>query len=519
MADGRQTCELDLDGVRWIALGDPSDARALADLPRKLPCKILRYTPRRRVLYAAGPPALLIKQYFHGGWIQLAKNLLRGAPARREWRALRAAERRGLPVPKALALASARPVRESWLVTEFVAPAVSLEDLLRGELETQRKRLILRRAALLIRAMHDAGFYPRDLHLGNLLVRRHDQEPELWLLDLQRIDIDPWSPLAKRWRDLAALHGGGEGASRSDRLRFLKVYLSVAPALGLDERRLITKLDRAGGRRRFHVWRSRQKRCLAENREFTAVRIGTWNGFARLSEWSDELKAALAEPGGLLARADIVKDSRTTTVGRAAFGALDLFVKRYNYQGAAYAIKDLFRSSRAKRGWQSANNCHMRGIDVALPVAYLERRRWRVLRESYVVTAAVPGEELSRLLARRGGNIHLKRELIGQLARRLRWIHDRGLAPRDLKGANLIAEERDPGRYKFSIVDFDGIASAPMSWRARARNLARLVRATAANVPITATDRLRFVKNYLGPGKFPRRRKLYRAVTKFAARA
>ena len=271
-------------------------------------------------------------------------------------------------------------------------------------------------------------------------------------------------------------------------------------------------------RRRFHVWQSRQKRCLEENREFGAVRTGTWNGFVRLSEWSDELKTAFAAPGRLLARAAIVKDSQTTTVGRAVFGAHELFVKRYNYRGAAYAIKDLFRSSRAKRGWKAANNCHMRGIDVALPVAYLERRRWRVLRESYVVTAAVSGEELSRLLARRGGNLRFKRELIAQLARRLRFIHDRGLAPRDLKATNFIAEQGDPGRCKFSIVDFDGIVSGPVSSRVRAKNLARLVRAAAVNVPITSTDRLRFVKNYLGPGKFSLRRKMYRAVTRFVAR-
>jgi len=271
-------------------------------------------------------------------------------------------------------------------------------------------------------------------------------------------------------------------------------------------------------RRRFHVWQSRQKRCLSENREFSAIRTGTWNGFVRLSEWNDELKTAFAAPGRLLARADIVKDSQTTTVGRAVFGARELFVKRYNYRGAAYAVKDLFRSSRAKRGWKAANNCYMRGIDVALPVAYLERRRWRVLRESYVVTAAVSGVELSRLLARRGGNLRFKRELIAQLARRLRFIHDRGLAPRDLKAANFIAEEGDPGRCKFSIVDFDGIVSKPVSSRVRAKNLARLVRGAAVNVPITSTDRLRFVKNYLGPGQFSLRRKMYRAVTKFAAK-
>lgn len=254
------------------------------------------------------------------------------------------------------------------------------------------------------------------------------------------------------------------------------------------------------------------------SRKFIALGVGPWRGFARRSHWSAEFERAFAEPRRLLEAAEIIKDSQTTTVGKATVAGQQYFFKRYNYQGVAYAIKDFFRSSRAKRGWQAANICHMRGIDVALPVAYLERRRWRVLRESYVVTAAVPGEELSRLLAR-CGNTRLKRGLIGQLARQLRFIHDRGMAPRDLKGANIIAEEDDSGRYKFSIVDFDGIFSGPITWRLRAKNLARLVRAAAVHAPITAADRMRFVKDYLGGGPSLRRRKVYRAVTKIAGRA
>lgn len=277
-----------------------------------------------------------------------------------------------------------------------------------------------------------------------------------------------------------------------------------------------TRQDRADNR--LQNFASRPRECLADNRKFTAVRVGPWRGFARRSHWSAAFAHAFAEPCRLLEGAEIVKDSPTTTVGRAAVAGHEIFIKRYNYQGAAYAIKDFFRSSRAKRGWQAANHCHAMGIDVALPVAYLERRRWRVLRESYVVTAAVPGEELSRLLARRGADTGFKRALIGQLARQLRFMHDRGIGPRDLKGANIIVEESGPERYKFSIVDFDGIFNGPITGRMRAKNLARLVRAAAVNVPITAADRLRFVKDYLGEGPTLRRRRLYRAVTKIAVR-
>ena len=520
MVEDRQFCEIDLNGVAWLALADDADAR-IAGLPRKVGGQILRYTPRRRVLYAAGPPALLIKQYFHAGLIELTKNFFRGTPARREWRALRDAERRHIPVPKALALGVQRraSIRQSFLVTEFIAPAESLEELLRGKLAAGRKRRILHKAALLIRQMHDCGYYHRDLHFGNLLVRQRDEEAELFLLDLQRIDVDPFFASAKRWRDLAELQGGVADMSRSDRLRFLQAYLFTSPVLTPDKRRLIAKLHRDGRRHRFRVWSSREKRCLAENREFTKIEIGGFTGWARRSAWHQAMESAFAEPGRVLAHADIIKDSKTATVGSLMTGGQKIFVKRYHYQGVAYAIKDWFRSSRAKRGWKAGNNCHMRGLDVALPLVYLERRHWRVLRESYVVTAALEGEELSLLLARRGRDVLFKRELLGQLARQLRRMHCRGITYRDLKGENIIVKERHQGRYEFSIVDFDGMASGPTTWRARAKNIARLLRAAEAHSRITCTDRWRFVKVYLGAGEASRRRKLYRDVARFTKRA
>jgi tRNA A-37 threonylcarbamoyl transferase component Bud32 len=516
MADGRQSWELDLDGVVWHALADHPDAARIPELPNRLSCAVLRYTPRRRVLHAPGTPTLLIKHYSHRGALETAKRFLRGTPARREWRALREAARRGLPVPAALALGERRAGsgRESFLVTEFLTQAVSLEEFLRGDLTWRARRQILAHAGLLVRRMHDGGFFHRDLHLGNVLARRLEGGVDLFLLDLQRVDIDPLFARAKRRRDLACLHGGVLHAARSDRLRFLTAYLSVRPPPA-HYRSLLSQLERDGRRRRFRIWKSRGKRCLSDNREFARLAVAGMAGSLRRGQWQDDLQAALARPGGILAEAEIVKDSLTATVGALALAGQKIFVKRYNYQGAIYAFKDLFRSARAKRGWKAANSCHMRGIAVALPLGYFERRRRRVLLESYLITAAVAGEELSRLLARRSGDFRFKRALIADLARWLRDIHDRGITHRDLKGENIIARERARGRYEFSLVDFDGIFCRA-SARTRAKNIARLVRAAAANVPITRTDRWRFVANYLARGESSRLRKLYRRVAKLA---
>jgi hypothetical protein len=79
---------------------------------------------------------------------------------------------------------------------------------------------------------------------------------------------------------------------------------------------------------------------------------------------------------------DVVKDSKTTTVGLNHDLPQNFYIKRYNYQGLAYAAKDFFRYSRARRTWIAANSLHMRGIPVALPLAYLERRRCGILLEA-----------------------------------------------------------------------------------------------------------------------------------------
>ncbi len=513
-------CELDLSGVVWLDLADHAGARALADLPSKVKCRMLRHTARRRVIYVPGAPALLVKQYFHHGPIDFLKTFVRGTPALREWRALREAERRRLPVPKPLALG--RRERQSLLVTEFVESAVTLEDFAKVEQAAGIKRRILREIALLIRTLHDAGFYQRDLHLGNLLLRQRGSKREYFLLDLQRIDVDPSRGLGKRWRDLSVLAGGCDCLSRSDRRQFLKSYLSVAPRLRAEEPGLSTELERQAQGHRLHVWQSRQKRCLAENREFARVTIGDFRGFVRRSEWSAALKPLLGDPPRMLTRAAIVKDSRTTTVGSVALADRTVFIKRYNLQGPVYAFKNLFRTSRARRGWKAANSCFLRGVGVALPLAYLERRRFRILRESYLLTAGLTGDELAQIAERGRDDFNAKRALIGQLARHLRKMHDRGVAHRDLKAENIIAQDRGGGRYEFFIVDFDGISCGAVSPRVRVKNLARLARAVAGIVPLTAADRLRWVKHYLGDRDVARCRGMYRDLRqlekKFAGR-
>ena len=464
---------------------------------------ILRATRNRRVMRVNGCPSVIVKHFLPGRTSGLLKSIIRGDPALREWNALRRAARHELPVPKAVAVGwryrFAR--RESFLVTEALNDAAPLGQYLYG---VQRAAPALRRkaieqAARVLRRAHDAGMFQRDLHLDNLMVRIQETGPQLFLIDLQRVDFRRLLRIKERLINLAELHGGCAAATHAERLRFLKTYLLELPGLGEDMRRLLLRLETMALKHRFGVWRSRQKRCLADNRDFVKLRVGRYVGCAR-RDWAEgAFLSAWSRPVELLSSCAVVKDSRTTTVGSGKVCERAIHVKRYNFQGLGYALKDLFRASRAQRAWIAGNSCVMRGLSVATPVVYLERRRGRVLLESYLVSHTVEGRNLTEIKAQRGRQFSDKRDWIDDLARFLARMHGRRVANRDLKTDNFIVSRKRPERYDFFMVDFDGIEIGPVSWRTGVKNLTRLESGFRDSTAVTRTDRLRFLRTYLGP--------------------
>jgi tRNA A-37 threonylcarbamoyl transferase component Bud32 len=484
---------------------------------------VVRATPDRRVLRIEGRPVIWVKHFRHRtlrGW---AKTWFRKSPAARELAALQEVRRRGLPAPEPIGLGENRGIskRESFLVTAEVTGAAPLEALVleKHRLAPRKRWKLIAEVAALIRKAHDRGISQRDLHLGNFLVRQGASEFEVFLVDLQRVLIGRSLAPGARWENLSVLHGGCTAASRTDRLRFLQAYLATPLPFPPDVRGIAAEIERKGRGHRFRLWRSRQGRCVAENREFAKVHAGGFSGFARRDAWHKGLSDWLARPERIFERPEmkIVKDSTTTTVGVLSCGGKSFYVKRYNRQNLAYALKNLFRVSRGRRGWVVFNSLRMRDVSAPLPFAYVERRRWRVLFESYLVAGAVPGENLADIAKRfQEGRISLKdkRALIEELALFVRRMHDRRVAHRDLKPQNIIAERIAAGSWRIWIVDADGIRLGPVSDRARAKNIARIARSFLGHPAVARTDGLRFLRAYLKAGERARWKELWRDVTR-----
>lgn len=195
------------------------------------------------------------------GWGEIVKNLLTlKAPvlgAGQEWMAIRRLTQAGVPTMTAVAFGErgANPAAQhSFIVTEELAPTVSLEDFCRDWRDKppvpSLKRALIRRVAEMLGAMHRAGVNHRDCYICHFLL--HTDQPvsaddfRLSVIDLHRAQTRAAVP--RRWRDkdLAALYFSALdiGLTRRDLLRFLQGYFR-RPLRDIlrDEARLLAWLE------------------------------------------------------------------------------------------------------------------------------------------------------------------------------------------------------------------------------------------------------------------------------------
>ena len=180
----------------------------------------------------------------HGvGWAEMLKNLLSlrlpVLGAQNEWRAIQRLRELGVDSMRAVAYGQRghNPARRrSFLVTEELAPTVSLEDYSLDWVElpppVRLKRVLITRVAEMARRMHAGGVNHRDFYICHFLLHL-DPPPtaerlRLSLIDLHRAQVRARTP--RRWRDkdLAALYFSALdiGLTSRDLLRFVAAYFA-----------------------------------------------------------------------------------------------------------------------------------------------------------------------------------------------------------------------------------------------------------------------------------------------------
>ena len=229
--------------------------------------KVYREVEARRTLRTeVAGRGFFVKIHRGVGWGEIAKNVLTlRAPvlgAGNEYRAIRRLEQLGVDTMHTVAYGargSNPATQHSFIVTDELAPTVSLEDFCRDWVtappDVRFKRALIRRVARMARGMHEGGVNHRDFYICHFLLHL-DPAPttdafRLSLIDLHRAQLRAKTP--RRWRDkdLAALYFSalGIGLTQRDFLRFLCVYFDRALRDILrDEAGLIDHLHREAAR-------------------------------------------------------------------------------------------------------------------------------------------------------------------------------------------------------------------------------------------------------------------------------
>jgi heptose I phosphotransferase len=207
--------------------------------------QVLRELDGRRTLRVEIEGRGYFVKIHHGvGWGEIFKNLsclrLPVLGARNEYLAIEHLTRLGVGTMRMVAFGERgqNPAqRHSFIITEELAPTISLEDFClnwpRVPPDVKLKRALIRQVAEMARKMHAGGTNHRDFYLCHFLLHT-DPPPQpdalrLSIIDLHRARSDP--AIAPRWqrKDLAGLYFSALdiGLTRRDLLRFIRVYFGA----------------------------------------------------------------------------------------------------------------------------------------------------------------------------------------------------------------------------------------------------------------------------------------------------
>jgi tRNA A-37 threonylcarbamoyl transferase component Bud32 len=208
---------------------------------------------------------------------------------------------------------------------------------------------------------------------------------------------------------------------------------------------------------------------------------------------------------------------------RAPDDTLHAFWKCVTEQGWRARLPRGWKVSPVRRAWETGHALLRRGIDTPRPLLVVETVKNNI-RRGYLLTAAVTNSTTAdRFFQTRWREEDARFQaawLAGrarQLAGQLRRLHASGFDHRDLKFPNLLVSH-DPADPRVWLLDLDAVRRWPVLPRFRAaQNLSRLNVSALQVAGIRTSDRLRFLRDYLGSQFAAEWKRWWRAIARKSA--
>lgn len=365
-------------------------------------------------------------------------------------------------VPKPVAYGSEESagfILKEILITEEIKGSKTLIEYLDtfNRLSHDKQKKVISEFADFIRGLHEIGIKHSDFHGGNVLITCEDNKSSFYLIDLYEVKLKPELSKKELLSNLIQLNVSFLTlVDDSSRYYFFNNYIKGEMADKIKPEYINTikfkslKLARA-------IWKQRGKRCIQSNKGYLYLKKGDKKIY--LQEGINGIADLLKTPDSYLdgANINILKDGNTVKAARVELSSgPPLFLKRYNNKGIVYTLKNIFRSSRAKQVWKNSNAFKLRGIPTPDPLAFIEERRWRLLKSSYVVFEYINNSEiLNNYFSGSHIGQGIKDELMRSIGYEIGRMHKLGCIHGDLKWTNIIVRRRND-HYDVYFTDLDG---------------------------------------------------------------
>jgi tRNA A-37 threonylcarbamoyl transferase component Bud32 len=382
-------------------------------------------------------------------------------------------------------------VRESYYLSEAIGTGASFLD----DDEKSKEPSSLVELAKTVRKFQNTGLFHQDLHGGNFLW----EGDSIFVTDLHRARIIPSLTLSQRLLNLAHLfHSLRSKWGEEEQLQFLDHYFEGISDRARKREILFQKIYPVMNHLQKRQWRSRTKRCLKESSEFTVQSERGVHYFHRKDFPLDHLKKAMEKHRDMVRKnpSSLIKDSPEVVVSIFHHEGERVCLKQFCYPHFWGRMKEHFRFSKGRKAWVAANGLRARGLSSLKPLAFVERKDWLGLKESFLLTEALAeDQEMDRYLLKGFENLHEKRSFIIAFARWLGGLHQKSLYHRDMKTCNILVTKKGE-TWNFHLLDFeDLLMDARVNRNRLFRNFLQLN--TSTPEVITKVDRIRFFKEYL----------------------
>lgn len=422
---------------------------------------ILREVPRKRYVYKA----------VWDGREVIAKVFLRSINARRrlrrEWRGLEELMRRELNVPKPFFYGTGWNGQWVMVSQRITDSATALELYQQDSSETGRFNVL----SLVVRELarlNSKGVLQKDVHLGNFLVSGE----QVFALDVGQMAFYA-HPLSRN-RSLRQLAAVLCFSSSDDSIQNLCRQYTEARNWDFDQQNNAAVREYMDAHLKTAMCKGLKKTLRTSKRYVQFKKNGFTGVFDRMFYEQWEPSTFTSKIDELMDNGTILKNGNTCYVSRINYGDRELVVKRYNYKGFLYSLRNSIKGSRARRCWLYGHLLGMLGIETPKPLGFFEQHKGPIVRRSYILTEFVKGQKLSDILQQDDTSREKRKQVKLLLEELLAKMHNNLITHGDLKPTNVLLTDNG-----LVVTDLDSMKSYKWSWLCRvnrSKDVARLCR-------------------------------------------